>query len=450
MDTRRLVLMLVLLGALSAPAPAAPVDVVLGTTNCFVIRVPDGPTSAPERVARIRTVFERRHGRSPGRLTIRPDGARRLLYLDDEFLVAVTPADALATHHESAATLAPVWRDRLRRAWEENQPGRASAAGTAAATAPLAGATGTARDDVVFLLGALLFFALLIVIVMVLRQGRQMAALVEESARWRREVGEALAQPRAPAVLPAGDAAVLPPAMQEEVVRVARDQSQVAVNEAVQKICDSVERVLAGLLEEMARGMSRPAGPETKGAAGTLSEPRSAREPGAPPPERRWSGGARPAASRPEAPLPPLGQAGEGRVPPPMAPNGGGESGPVVSPTEQSPVEAAPGAARRAGGATGTTEPSPRRGPATLEIDAFGKTYAFPMAPERARQVVAAWTSGQPVPESWLHESGITTARLQPLLDRFVLRRQLGGDGTMAYLLDTRGGAVRIALRNAG
>lgn len=133
-----------------------------------------------------------------------------------------------------------------------------------------------------------------------------------------------------------------------------------------------------------------------------------------------------------------------------MAPNGGGESGPVVSPTEQSPVEAAPGAARRAGGATGTTEPSPRRGPATLEIDAFGKTYAFPMAPERARQVVAAWTSGQPVPESWLHESGITTARLQPLLDRFVLRRQLGGDGTMAYLLDTRGGAVRIALRNAG
>jgi hypothetical protein len=98
----------------------------------------------------------------------------------------------------------------------------------------------------------------------------------------------------------------------------------------------------------------------------------------------------------------------------------------------------------------GPVESAARRGPVTLEIAAYGKTYAFPMASERARDVLAAWESGGAVPESWLHESGITTARLQPLLERFVLRRHLDADGALSYLLDTRGGAVRIALRNPG
>src|SRR5262249_48916350 len=102
------------------PVCAEPVSVVLGRTNCFVIRAPDGSDSTAVRVARIRDVFDRHAGHSPGRFTIRADGARRIISLDGEFLAAVTPADALATHHESAATLAPVWRDQLQRAWKEN------------------------------------------------------------------------------------------------------------------------------------------------------------------------------------------------------------------------------------------------------------------------------------------------------------------------------------------
>jgi hypothetical protein len=236
-----------------------------------------------------------------------------------------------------------------------------------------------------------------------------MTALIQESAEWRREVGEALSQPRALAALPAAEGEMLPAAMQGEIARLAREESQAAVDEAVQRICDSVERVMAGLLEEMARGMSHPPGAEG-GSGISLSSTLAAREPA-------LAGAGRPAP----------GGANGGAVEPEGAPSGTGDPQFGGSPPGDS---------------------GSRRGPVTLEIAAYGKTYAFPMASERARDVLAAWESGGAVPESWLHESGITTARLQPLLERFVLRRHLDADGTLSYLLDARGGAVRIALRN--
>lgn len=400
MTLRNAVLALFLL-TISVTAAAEPVNVVLGAMDCFVIRVPDGDTSAAERAARIRSVFESSQGRPPGRFTIRAEGSRRLIYLDGDYLVAVTPDDAQATHHESAATLAPVWRDRLRLAWEEAR------ATPAAPNRPIEAASPRPDSTVaVLMLVGLLLLVLAAVMAVLLRQTRQMATLLQDSAEWRREVGETLAHPRALAALPAAEGEPLPASLQGEVIRVAREESQAAVNDAVQRIVDSVERVMAGLLEEMARGMVRPS--DSDSSAGVpIGGPLSAREPAL---------------------------AGSPRPPSTGASNGGAESA-SLDPSLHG---------------TTAAETAARRGPLTLEIDAYGKTYAFPMASERGRDVVSAWESGQSVPESWLHESGITTARLQPLLERFVLRRHLEPDGTLSYLLDTRGGAVRIALRNAG
>jgi hypothetical protein len=277
--------------------------------------------------------------------------------------------------------------------------------------------------------------------------------LARQSAEWQRETGERLAQA---ALAPHGEITALTPAMESEIGRIAREHSQAAVDGAVQQICDSVERVLAGILEEMARGMHRGPAPEA-----------------APSRETILTAGSRPAI--PQAAGPGNGAAsGSGEA------NGAGGNGAGAPEADEAAVvEARPepadqrraaadrttkrhrkserGASAEAGTpvqeAAAAPEPwgavaTERRGPTTLEITAFGKTYAFPMAPERANAVVEAWESGRPVPEAWLHESGITTARLQPLLDRFVLRRQSEKDGAVAYLFDPRGTSARFAVRN--
>lgn len=374
------------------PAHADRMNVVLGHTDCFVIRAPDGTESIAMRVARIRDVFARHLGRTPGRFTIAPDGNRRLISLDGEFAAAVTPNDALATHHDSAATLAPVWRDQLERAWRENitssRPPPAATTTSATAAAPPANPDGLT----ILVIGATLV-SLLIVVAVLLRLGRQLALMMRQWTDWQRDVNETLIQSsRLPPALPPADPAALTPALQSEIARQAREQSQAVVGEAIQQICDSVERVMAGLLGEMARGMTvRPPGAD------------AARKP-------VLAAGGRAAMPRPEPPA-----------------NGGDDAEP-----------------------NSASEPAPRRGPTALEITAYGKTYAFPMSPERARAVVEAWEKGDSVPEAWLHESGITTARLQPLLDRFVLRRQPSDDGSTAYVVDPRGAGARFAVRTGG
>jgi hypothetical protein len=378
--------------AVAVPAHADPMNVVLGHTDCFVIRSPDGKDAIPARVARFHDVFARHLGRTPGRFTIRPDGARRLISLDGEFIAAVTPHDALATHHESAATLAPVWRDQLERAWQENIASRRPPAPAAPAPAVAPAAVPAISPDglSILLIGATLL-ALVVVVAVLVRLGRQLTFMMRQWSEWQRDASESLIQTsRLPAALPAGDMSALTPAMQSEIARQAREQSQAAVGEAIQQICDSVERVMAGLLGEMARGLtSRPTGAEV------------AREP-------VLAAGGRAAMPRPEPPA-----------------NGSDDAEP-----------------------TGASEPAPRRGPTALEITAYGKTYSFPMSPERARAVVEAWEKGEAVPEAWLHESGITTARLQPLLDRFVLRRQPSDEGSTSYVVDPRGAGARFAVRN--
>jgi hypothetical protein len=466
-----------LLASLLLPCVAAePVRLVLGSTDCFVIRDPGGDPSIEARVARVRQVFEEHLNRTPGRFTIRVDGSARQIYLDDEFLIAVTPADALATHHESAATLAPVWRDRLQQAWVENgqpQASRAPATGPRAAGSAVRATRRAAGGDLSPWLLAGTLLAVLGLLAAVLTLGRQLGVLARQSAEWQRETGERLAQT---ALVPHNASFAVTPELESEIARIAREHSQAAAENTAQQICDSVERVMAGLLDQISRGAHPGPAPEATRSASSI-----------------LTAGNRPAIA--QAPGDANGSAVNGSAVVPESGNGAGENGNIrpdeaetfepapaddtlaaADDTPPATEEAAPATeeatpsrprGRRAGhsvpangdGATAQeADPSDeksgavateRRGPTTLEITAFGKTYAFPMAPERARAVVEAWESGKPVPEAWLHESGITTARLQPLLDRFVLRRQTEKDGATTYLFDPRGTSARFAVRNA-
>jgi len=91
--------------------------VVIGQATCFRLRVPDRGQSVQERVDHIQDIAAKYLGGDPVHLTIRTVGNRQHIDVNGEFLVAVTPDDARATGHKSTATLAPLWRDALERAF---------------------------------------------------------------------------------------------------------------------------------------------------------------------------------------------------------------------------------------------------------------------------------------------------------------------------------------------
>jgi hypothetical protein len=95
-------------------------SVIIGQVTCFRIRVPDRGESIQDRVNRIQDISAKFLGGDTVRITIRPLGSRRHIDVNDEFLIAVTPEDARATGHRTAATLAPVWRLALERAFRQS------------------------------------------------------------------------------------------------------------------------------------------------------------------------------------------------------------------------------------------------------------------------------------------------------------------------------------------
>jgi hypothetical protein len=120
------VAVLAVLSLAFVPAGAQPSSpptgtVVVGNIICFRIRVPDRQQTIQQRVDHIQEMAAKHLGGGPLRFTIRSVGARRHIDVNGEFLAAVTPEDAAATGHRTAATLVPFWRDALARGFRQSR-----------------------------------------------------------------------------------------------------------------------------------------------------------------------------------------------------------------------------------------------------------------------------------------------------------------------------------------
>src|SRR5207253_700869 len=126
---------LILALCMGAAAPEVLVPrgtVVIGAITCFRIRVPDRGQRVQERMDHIQDLAAKFLGGETVHLTIRPVGMRQHIDVNGEFLVAVTPEDARATGHKSAATLAPIWRNALERAFLQSSARPVAPSGPAA------------------------------------------------------------------------------------------------------------------------------------------------------------------------------------------------------------------------------------------------------------------------------------------------------------------------------
>jgi hypothetical protein len=113
--------------ALGAGAPARAQDeaapLIIGTNRLLMLRHGDTlngrPMTVQERINHVQDLFPKYLGGPMGRITSKPWGDRVHLYLNGDFVLAVTPADAKGTGYKSAAQLAPVWAKALQRGFEE-------------------------------------------------------------------------------------------------------------------------------------------------------------------------------------------------------------------------------------------------------------------------------------------------------------------------------------------
>lgn len=95
----------------------------VGNTPLFLIRVGDTLNgqewTISDRINHVQDVYAKYLGGQYSKFTAKKWGDRVHLYLNGEFLLAVTPADAQATHHKSAETLAPIWMASLEKGFEQ-------------------------------------------------------------------------------------------------------------------------------------------------------------------------------------------------------------------------------------------------------------------------------------------------------------------------------------------
>lgn len=104
-----------------AVAQGGPNALVIGSTRVLMVRTGDvlnGRDLTPEdRIAHVHDVFAKHLGSKYAKFTSKPIGNRVHLYVNGDFVLAVTPADAKANGYKSAAHLAPVWLASLKKAY---------------------------------------------------------------------------------------------------------------------------------------------------------------------------------------------------------------------------------------------------------------------------------------------------------------------------------------------
>lgn len=108
----------VLLGG-AARAQDGGQPLIIGNTRLLLVRHGDTlngrPMSVDERIGHVQDVFAKHLGGKYARVTTKKWGDRVHLYLNNDFVLAVTPADAQATGYKSAEQLAPIWAAALRK-----------------------------------------------------------------------------------------------------------------------------------------------------------------------------------------------------------------------------------------------------------------------------------------------------------------------------------------------
>jgi hypothetical protein len=110
-------------GARSASAQTGAKLLTVGNTPLFLIRVGDTlngrEMTIEDRINKVQDVFAKHLGGQYAKFTTKKWGDRVHLYLNGDFVLAVTPADAQATHHKSADTLVPGWVAGLEKGFDQ-------------------------------------------------------------------------------------------------------------------------------------------------------------------------------------------------------------------------------------------------------------------------------------------------------------------------------------------
>jgi hypothetical protein len=100
-----------------ARAQDEPKPLIIGANRVLTIRVGDTlngrEMSVQDRINHIQDVLPKHLGGALGKITSRKWGDRVHLYLNGDFVLAVTPADAKATGYKTAEQLAPIWAHAL-------------------------------------------------------------------------------------------------------------------------------------------------------------------------------------------------------------------------------------------------------------------------------------------------------------------------------------------------
>jgi hypothetical protein len=108
---------LLLSGGAAVQAQEGSKPVIVGATWLFPLRTDDTLNgkewSIQDRIDHLQDVFAKHLGGQYAKFSAKKWGERVHLYLNDEFVLAVTPADAKAVGHKSATTLAPIWMKKL-------------------------------------------------------------------------------------------------------------------------------------------------------------------------------------------------------------------------------------------------------------------------------------------------------------------------------------------------
>jgi hypothetical protein len=93
--------------------------VQIGSVSCFTIRRPDGRLIIRQRVFRVHNVFAKHLGGNKAAFTTQVTPTRVQIFLNGDFVIAVTAEDAKATGYKRPADLAAIWVKSLKHAFEE-------------------------------------------------------------------------------------------------------------------------------------------------------------------------------------------------------------------------------------------------------------------------------------------------------------------------------------------